>query len=173
MLKKKVAELNRRIELDGLYSRGIQEMDLGNWREARNYFQAIQSIESEFLETAKLLAMVEAEIKKAEEKQWQEAQVNNLYGQARDLVQARMWKDALKRLAEIRKLDVQFVDKDKIEQYAQEQATAEENQIERTNRLSALYAQAVELLHEKNYQAALEKWQEIEAIDPSILIPKM
>ena len=29
--QKKVAELNRRIELDGLYSRGIQEMDLGNW----------------------------------------------------------------------------------------------------------------------------------------------
>ena len=99
-------------------------------------------------------------------------QVNNLYGQARDLVQARMWKDALKRLAEIRKLDVQFVDKDKIEQYAQEQATAEENQIERTNRLSALYAQAVELLHEKNYQAALEKWQEIEAIDPKYIDPQ-
>lgn len=41
----------------------------------------------------------------------------------------------------------------------------EEQEAERQNRLAALYAEAVKLLKEEKYQDALDKWQEVKAID--------
>jgi outer membrane protein assembly factor BamD (BamD/ComL family) len=162
----KVAELKRLNELNILYGRGVREMDSGHWQEAYTLLKQIQDAEPAFLETERLLAKAEIEVKNAEKKQRREAQISTLYEQARGLFRSQMWPEALGKLEEIRKLDEQFSDPDQIARQAQVELERKEQEIERHNKLTTMYAEAVRLLRGKKYQDALEKWQEIVKIDP-------
>jgi tetratricopeptide (TPR) repeat protein len=163
--EKEVAELNRLNDLNILYGRAVREMDSGRWYEARGLLKQISETEPVFLETERLLAKVDIEVKKAEEKQWREDQISTLYEQARGLIRSRMWREALNKIDEIHKLDGQFIDSDQIAKQAQNELEREEQEIELQNKLTTMYAEAVSLLREKKYQEALEKWQEIVALD--------
>ncbi len=155
----------RQAELNEIYSRAVHAMDAGHWGEAQKLLGQVQSREPGFLETERLLSKVESEIRQSEEVQKQQDQINTLYEQAHGLLRSKKWRQALDKIEEIRKLDEQFEDPEKIAEQAQKELAREEQEAERQNELAAMYAEAVRLLREEKYQEALEKWQEIKSID--------
>ena len=164
--QKEVAELKRLAELNRQYSQGVREMDAGNWIEARRLLETVHKSQTGFLETERLLRKVEDEILKMEEQTRRSEQVNVLYEQAHGLLRSNKWRNALNKMEEIRNLDDHFPDTDGIAEKAQTELAREEQEAERQNRLAALYAEAVRLLKEEKNQEALDKWQEVKAIDP-------
>ncbi len=163
--QKEMAELKRIDDLNDLYSRAVREMDLGKWLEARGLLEQVHKTQTGFLETERLLKKVENEIIKIEDIDRRKNQVNTLYEQAHGLIRSKKWRKALDKLEEIRALDEQFIDRDGIFTKAKEELEHEDKETQRQNELAAKYAEAVRLLQEEKYQEALDKWQEVKAVD--------
>lgn len=164
--QKEVAELKRMADLRELYSRGVREIDAGNWYEARKLLEQVHKTQKGFLENERLLRKVEDEIIKIEERKQRNLQVNTLYEQAHELLRSKNWRKAAEKMEEVWKLDSQFVDKDGILESARVELDREEQIVQRQNTLAAMYTEAVRLLKEAKYQEALEKWQEVKTMDP-------
>ena len=164
--QKEAAELKRLAELNDLYSQGIHKMDAGEWYEARSLLEQVHKAQTGFLDTERLLRKVENEILRVEEGRKRDAQVQMLYEQARKMARAGQWSKALGQMEEIQKLNNQFVDSDGILEKAKAGVEREKQEAQQRRELAALYAEAVSLLEAKKYQEALEKWNEIQAIDP-------
>lgn len=161
-----LAEAKRLSDLNEQYSHALREMDAGNWYESRRLLELVHKSQIGFLETEKLLRKVENEISKEEEKRRQNEEMNVLYEQAHGLLRSKKWRNALEKMDEIHKLDLHFPDIDGIIEKAQKELDREAQEAERQNKMAALYAESVRLLKEEKYQEALEKWQEVRAIDP-------
>lgn len=164
--EKEVAELQRLTQLNELYSRAVREMDAGNWYEARGLLEQVHKAQTGFLETERLLRKIENEITKIEELKRRNIQTNTLYEQAHSLVRSKNWREALGKIEEIHGVDPQFEDRDGIADKAKAGLELEEQEIQKRNQLAAMYAEAVRLLREGKYKEALDKWQEVKAIDP-------
>lgn len=164
--EKELAETKRIDELNDLYSRAVREMDASQWVEARELLERVHKSQTGFLETERLLRKVEEEIAKVEERNRRNEQINVLYEQAHGLLRSRKWRKALDKIEEIEKLDDRFEDKDGIAQKARAELEREEQDAQKQNQLAAAYAEAVRLLKEEKYQEALDKWQEVKAVDP-------
>ena len=164
--QKEVAEIKRIAGLNDLYSRALREMETDQWYNARGLLEQVHKAQTGFHETERLLRKAEDEIVKIEEQNKRVNQVNVLYEQAHGLVRSKNWRKALDKMEEIQKLDDRFVDKDGIVKKAKEELEREEQEAQKQNQLAAMYADAVQLLKEGKSQEALEKWQEVKAIDP-------
>jgi len=164
--QKEAAELKRLADLNELYSQGIHKMDAGEWYEARSLLEQVHKAQTGFLDTERLLRKVENEILKIEEGRKREAQVQVLYEQARKLSRAGQWGKALTQIEEILKLDKHFADSDGIAEKAKAELEREEQKAQQRMEVAALYAESVSLLEAKKYQEALEKWNEVQAVDP-------
>jgi tetratricopeptide (TPR) repeat protein len=140
-------------------------MDAGNWYEARGLLEQVHKAQTGFLETERLLRKIENEITKIEELQKRNIQINTLYEQAHGLLRSKNWREALGKIEEIQQLDPRFEDKDEIAKSAGAALNLEEQEIQKQNQLAAMYAEAVRLLKEGNYQETLDKWQEVRAVD--------
>jgi outer membrane protein assembly factor BamD (BamD/ComL family) len=165
-VQKEVAELKRLADLNDLYSHAVSVMDTGQWYEARRLLEQVHKAQTGFLETERLLRKAEDEITKVEDQNRRQEQVNVLYEQAHGLLRSKKWRNALEKMAEIRKLDDHFPDADGIAEQAQKELAREEQEAERQNKLAALYAEAVRLLKEEKYQEASDKWGEVRLVDP-------
>jgi len=163
--EKEVAELKRQAELKGLYSRAVRAMDAGQWDEAQKLLRQVQEKEAGFLETERLLSKVEEKVRQTEIERERQDQINTLYEQAHGLLRSKKWRQAFEKIEEIRGLDEQFDDHEKIAEWAQVELTREEQEAERQNELAAMYAEAVRLVGNEKYYEALEKWQDIKNID--------
>ncbi|HEX9840526.1 MAG TPA: family 16 glycoside hydrolase [Anaerolineales bacterium] len=159
----------RLAETKGRYQQALQAMNSGRWQEALSSFSQIQEEEPGFEDTERLLARVEAEIAKQEAQRRVQEQVGILHEQAINLSRARQWSQALAKMREIESLDPEFADPDEIAARAEAEIAREEGEAQRQNELAALYAEAVRLLREGDYQLALEKWGEVQAINPDYL----
>ncbi len=164
--QKEVAELKRLAELNDQYSQAVREMDAGQWVEARTLLEHVHKSQTGFLETERLLRKVEDEITKAEEHNKRNDQVNMLYEQAHGLIRSKNWRKALDKIEEIQKLEDQFLDKDGISEKAKAELAREEQEAQRQNELAAMYSESARLLKDGKYQEALDKWQEVKAVDP-------
>ena len=164
--QKEVTELKRLADLNDLYSQGLHKMDAGQWYEARGLLEQVHKAQTGFLDTERLLRKVEHEILRIEEGRKRDAQVLMLYEQARKMTRAGQWGKALTQMEEIQKLDNKFMDSDGILEKVKAELEREEQEAQRRRELASLYAEAVSLLEAKKYQEALEKWNEIQTIDP-------
>ncbi len=164
--QERVAELKRRAELDRLYGRAVAELDAGRWTEARQLLRQVQDQSPGLRDTERLLARAEAELARQAAEQRRQAQIVALYDQARDLARDRKWQQALTKTDEIRKLDAGFADPQGIGERAQRELAAEAAEAQRQSELAALYSEAVQLLQTQQYQGALEKWSQVQALDP-------
>ena len=164
--QREAAELKRLADLNELYRQGVHKMDAGEWYKARNILEQVHNAQIGFLETEHLLRKVEAEIIKLEELNKRNNQINTLYEQAHGLMRSNNWRDALDKIEEIQKLDSHFEDKEEIAKRAKAKIELDEREAQKQNQLAVMYADAVKLLREGKYQEALDKWQEVRAIDP-------
>lgn len=165
--KKELAELKRLEELNELYRQAVHQMDAGKWYEARGLLEKVHKAQTRFLDTERLLRKAENEILRIEELNNRNIQVNTLYEQVHGLIRSKNWRKAVDKIEEIRKLDSQFVDKDGIFEKAKTELEREELEIQRQKELDSIYAEAVSLLQAMKYQEALEKWNTLQAIDPT------
>ena len=164
--QKELGEQQRIENLKAQYSQALHEMDEGNWQTAQNLLGAIHKEDSGFLETNMLLKKVAQKLEDESKKKKVIDEINTLYEQAHGLLRSKKWRNALDKLAEIKKLDADFTDTDRIEEKANKELAQEEQEAERQNQLAALYAEAVKLLKEEKYQEALDKWGTVKAVDP-------
>jgi outer membrane protein assembly factor BamD (BamD/ComL family) len=164
--QKEVAELKRIADLNEQYRLALRKMDAGQWLEARTLLEKVHKSQTGFLETERLLRKAEDEIMKVEEQSRRRDQVNLLYEQAHGLIRSKNWRQALSKMEEIQQLNSQFEDKDGINERARAELAREEQEIQRQNELSAMYAESVRLMQEGKYQEALDKWDEVRTIDP-------
>ncbi|CAG1001384.1 hypothetical protein ANAEL_02989 [Anaerolineales bacterium] len=163
--QKEVAELKRIAELNEQYSVAVRRMDAGEWLEARTLLEKVHKSQTGFMETERLLKKAETEIIKMEERDKRIEQINVLYEQAHGLVRSKNWRKALEKIEEIHQLDSLFEDKDEITEQAKAELAYEEQEIQRQNELAAMYAESVRLMQEGKYQEALDKWDEVRAVD--------
>jgi hypothetical protein len=82
-------------------------------------------------------------------------------------MRSKKWSDALAKMQEIRGLDAGFEDGDGIAGKAQAELDREVEETSRQSKLAAKYAEAVRLAGRGMYSEALERWQEIRALDPT------
>jgi outer membrane protein assembly factor BamD (BamD/ComL family) len=164
--KRSLAEQQHRAELDDLYNRAAQAMEAGDWATARALLAQIREKEPGYRESAQLLAQAESELKQAQAKRQRQEQIATLYEQAQSLARARQWRPALAKMDEIHALDAGFTDPEGIAARARDRVAQEEAEARRQNELAALYAEAVRLLKADQFQEALQKWGEVQALDP-------
>jgi outer membrane protein assembly factor BamD (BamD/ComL family) len=164
--QKEVTEFKRLADLNEQYSQAVREMDSGGWVEARRLLEQIHKSQTGFLETERLLAKAENEIRKVDERQILNARVKMLYEQARGLARSKNWRRVLDKIEEIQKLDDSFIDTDELAQKARAELTREDQDTQKHILLAGVYAEAVRLLNEARYQEALEKWNEVQLVDP-------
>jgi formylglycine-generating enzyme required for sulfatase activity len=168
--KQELAEEGRRAELDDRYSRAVREMDAGRWPEARRLLRQVQEQEPGYLEAERLLARAESEIERERQQQAEgerREQVAGLYAEAQELTDAGQWQPAQDKLAQIRDLDPQFADPEGVAARARRALDREEEEAQRRRELAALYDEAVGLLRAERFEEALDKWAEVQAIDPA------
>jgi hypothetical protein len=165
--KKKVAQLEREEKLEQLYSQAVREMDAGHWQKAFELLQIIQVTAAGFRQTEKLICIVQVELTHEEELRQAQEKIAILYEQGHELLRSQQWRDAQIKIQEILALDPQFADSDRIAATAEEARLKEATETSRQRELEKLYAEAVRLVHVQQYQAALEKWIEVQAGDPN------
>ena len=164
--QKEVAELKRQAGLNDLYSRAVRELDARRWPEAQQLLIQVRQAAPGFRETDRLLARAESEIAQEQAAQQRQEQLTTLYEQAIGLARARQWRQVLGKMQEVQQIDPQFADADGLTAKAQLEIEREEQETQRQSELAALYAEAGRLLKANKYQAALEKWGEVQARDP-------
>jgi formylglycine-generating enzyme required for sulfatase activity/ABC-type branched-subunit amino acid transport system substrate-binding protein/Flp pilus assembly protein TadD/predicted Ser/Thr protein kinase len=161
-----LAEQQRQAELDDLHDQAVGAMDARQWARARALLAQIQQREPGYRDVESLLDRAEAELEQAEADGQRREQIASLYEEAQSLARDRQWRPALAKMDEIHALDAEFADQEGIAARAREQAAAEEAEAQRQIKVAALYAVAVRLLKAGQYEEALQRWGEVQAIDP-------
>jgi hypothetical protein len=164
--EQELIELKRQEELNRQYGRAVRELDAGRWEEARLLLINIAEMEPDFRNIERLLARAEEEVAREEAERQRQAQVGTWYEQALGLAQAGQWPQVLAKMQEIWALDPGFADSEGLAIRAQVEIKRAEAEAVRQTELAALYAEAVNLLKAQEYQAALDKWREVQALDP-------
>jgi formylglycine-generating enzyme required for sulfatase activity len=160
-------EQARQAELDDLYNRALLEMDAGRWIEARRLLRQVQERQPGYRDTEPLLTRAEAEIGQEQAERQRQGQIASLYEEARTLTREGKWPQALSRMEAIYAVEAEFADPDGIATRARPEIEREREEARRQEALAALYAEAVRLLKAKEYQPALDKWGEVQAMDPT------
>ncbi len=161
-----LAEQRRRDELDDLHSQAVGAMDAGQWAQARDLLAQIEEREPGYRGVERLLDRVESELEQAEADRQRGKQIATLYEEAQSLARDRQWRPALAKMDEIQALDAEFADPEGIAARTRERMAEEEAEAQRQKEVATLYAEAVRLLKAGQYQEALQKWDEVQALDP-------
>jgi hypothetical protein len=161
-----VAESRRLQELDNRYGLAVRELDAGHLAEAVELLAAITAEEPGYREADQLLQRARQEIARRESEQQRQEQIEALYEQAAGLAQAGQWEQVLAKMEEINGLEPAFADPNELVTRARQEIASAEAEAQRQTELAAMYAEAVKLLKAEEYQAALDKWSEVLALDP-------
>jgi tetratricopeptide (TPR) repeat protein len=158
--------------LERKYSQALREMDAGRWSQAEGLLAEVQELEPGYQAAERLLERARREVARQQEARQLEEQVNTLYQQAIGLRRARHWRKALEKMEEIRVLSPEFKDTEGVSLQAQAEIEREEGEAQRQKQLAEKYAAAVRSLEAGQYQQALERWNEVQSLDPSYPDPQ-
>ncbi|MCK5429564.1 MAG: tetratricopeptide repeat protein, partial [Anaerolineales bacterium] len=161
--QEEVTLLERRRELENLYSRALEEMDAGNWDQAHRLFTQVLGADPGYEDAKRLSALAEKEIQRLEAVSQQREVISTLYQEALDLYNAGSWQAALSKLDEIHSLDPGFSDPEDIRIKAGAQVQNEE----RKELLARWYDEAEAHYHKGEWMQALELYEQILALDPN------
>lgn len=152
-------------ELDLLYQRALREIDGNDWSAAQGTLEEIQSKQDGYRQTEQLLIRAKKEIERIEKQEREQEQVASLYMQAENLAARKQWEMVLEKVAEIKEIQPDFDDPGQIAIKAQSKLDKARMESEKQDRLARMYAEAANLIKAGEYQRALDKWEEITAID--------
>lgn len=152
-------------ELDLLYKRALQEIDTKHWITAQETLQDIQSKQADYRQSDQLLQRVKNEIALAEKKEKEQEQIASLYLQAENLAAGKQWKMSLEKIEEILQIQPDFDDPKQISSQARSEIEKAKQESEKQDQLARMYAEAVKMNKSGEYQQALEKWNQIRALD--------
>jgi hypothetical protein len=152
-------------ELESMYQNALQAIDAGKWQKARDILQSFQSRLDKYRQTEKLLERVNNEIARIEKRTQEQEQVASLYLQAENLANRKQWTKVLEKIEEIHTLQSDFDDPEQLAVQARSELKKAKDETERQDQLAALYSEAVQLNQADEYQQALDKWNQIRALD--------
>ena len=161
-----LASIERQAKLHDIYRRALEEMNQGNWSNAKSLLIELEEIEPGYAETQRLLHRVETEIANQTTRKDLEMRINLLYEQASKFVSDRHWQKALDKIQEIQHLEPEFPEAETLAATARMEMEKEEQEASQQKKLAELYTAAVQLVENNEYQKALETWQGIHGIDP-------
>ena len=171
-------EAERQNKLAGMYAEALELMRGEKYQEALEKWHEIRGVDPGYpdLQLVEWTAQKNLAAHKESTRAKQEAERQNIlagmYAEAIRLVQTEQNREALEKWQEIRTMDPGYPDKQMVERTARKNLAAQEEtarvkkQVEHQNRLTAMYTEAVEMVHAEKYREALEKWQEIRSVDP-------
>jgi outer membrane protein assembly factor BamD (BamD/ComL family) len=161
------ANLKLQSELQSLYQNALQAIEASDWDKARTILNHIQSKQTEYRETERLLQRANEELARIERQQQEEEKISSLYIQAENLLHRKQWQKSLEKVEEILKLFPGFEDPKQVASQARTELEKANEEAEKQDQLATLYAEAVKLNQAGEYQQALEKWNQIRALDAS------
>jgi formylglycine-generating enzyme required for sulfatase activity/Tfp pilus assembly protein PilF len=153
-------------ELAALYEEAQSLARGRQWQPALAKMDEIHALDAGFDDPEGITTRARKQIAAEEAEAQRQNEVAALYEEAQRLARGRQWQPALAKMDEIHTLDAEFADPEGIAAWVREQATAEEAEAQRRNELAALYAEAVRLLKAGQYEEALQKWDEVQVLDP-------
>jgi len=154
-------------ELESLYQNALQAIDASEWPKARTMLEQIHSKQARYRETERLLQRANEEIERIERQQQEEENISSLYIQAENLLHRKQWQKSLEKVEEILKLFPGFEDPKQVAPQARTELEKANEEAEKQDQLASLYAEAVKSIQAGEYQQALEKWNQIRALDVS------
>jgi len=152
-------------EVEKLYRNALEAIGAKNWPVAQQTLQQIQSEQANYRETERLLETVSLEIERTEKKAEEMERIASLYVQAENLVDRKQWQKALDKIEEILNIQPDFDDPKQIWPKVSTELEKNRQEEEKQNRLAELYAEAVKLNRDGEYQQALEIWNQIRTLD--------
>jgi len=161
------ANLKLQSELQSLYQNALQTIETSDWDKARTILNQIQSKQTGYRETDRLLQRANDELARIEKQQQEEEKISSLYIQAENLLHRKQWQKSLEKVEEILKLFPGFEDPKQVASQARTELEKANEEAEKQDQLAALYAEAVRLNQAGEHQQALEKWNQIRALDAS------
>jgi formylglycine-generating enzyme required for sulfatase activity len=178
--QKAAAEQRRQAQIAALYGQALELLRARSWQAALAKMAEIRTLDAGFgdpegvtARSGEGLAQEEeekrrqqAESQRREAEQRRQEQVAALYGQARQLARTGHWQQVMAKVREIKSLDPEFADPDRLVAQAQAGLEREEEEARRQDELAALYAEAVHLLRAGQYEEALQAWDQVRARDP-------
>jgi outer membrane protein assembly factor BamD (BamD/ComL family) len=156
--------------LDQLTRRAVEEMDAQHWAEARQLLVRVEEQEPGYGETERLLVMVESKIEEAAAEGQKQGQISALYEEAQKLARARQWRQVLSTMGQLHVLDPQFPDPEGLVARAQQGNESEDKDAQWQS--AALYIEALHSLRLGQYQDALTKIGQVQALDPQFSDPE-
>lgn len=163
--KEIVSEQELQNELKSLYKSALKAIDVKDWSNAQKNLNQIQTKQMDYRETKRLLQTVKDERARAEQEKQKTEKIASLYLQAENLAARKQWKKSLEKLEDILKVEPDFDDPNQIAAKVQFELEKVRKESEKQDQLAKLYAEAVKLNKSGEYQQALDKWDQIRAID--------
>jgi formylglycine-generating enzyme required for sulfatase activity len=162
----------RQHRLQELYARAQGFHQEGQWQGVLEVFVQIAAIEPDYADPEGLLPAAQQAIarRQQEAERQRQAQIAALYRQARELAADSRWRQALQTMDEIRALAPHFADPERIAARAQDELAWEEAGIPWQG--AALYAEALQSFRLGEYQTALDKLRQVQALDPGFTDPE-
>lgn len=143
-------------DLAHLYAQAREEHRAGEWQGVVDTFARITALEPDYPDPESLLPAA----KRALAEQWRRAELDDLFSQAVQAMDAGQWAEARSLLAQIQEEEPGYREVEPL------LAEVDKAAAERQRKLAALYDEAVELLEAEQYEEALRKWDEVQALDP-------
>jgi serine/threonine protein kinase len=163
----KAEERRRQQEkLATLYAEAAGFLEAKEWQKALDKWAEVQAIDPHYPDPQKVAATAKREIERLAEEKRRQEKLAALYAEAVGFLKAKEWQKALDKWAEVQAIEPDYPDPQEVAATARREIEKLEEEKRRQEQLAALYVQAVGFLKAKEWQKALDKWAEVQAIEP-------
>jgi outer membrane protein assembly factor BamD (BamD/ComL family) len=131
------------------------------WQAVIKVFEQISALDPSYPDSEQLLASAQKEVAELNRL----AELNDLYSQAVRDMDAGQWVEARKRLEQVHKSQIGFLETERLLRKVEDEIAKAEEQQKRTDQINTLYEQAHGLARSKKWRKVAEKIEEIRDLD--------
>jgi serine/threonine protein kinase/3-methyladenine DNA glycosylase Tag len=165
-IERLAGEKRRQEKLAALYAEAIGFLKAEEWQKALDKWAEVQAIDPDHPDPQKVAGTAGSEIERLTKGKRRQETLATLYAEAVGLLQAKEWQKVLDKWTEIQAIDPYYSDPQQVAAIAKRETERLAEEKRRQGKLAALYAGAARSLKARKWQEALNKWAEVQAIDP-------
>ncbi len=158
-------QAGRKLRLDSLYEEARELHRAGQWQAVVKVFEQIAVLDPSQPDPEGLFPSAQQEVAEIDRM----AGLNDLYSRAVREMDAGHWAEARALLDQVSKTQAAFLQTDRLLKKAETEIARAEDEEQRSQRISTLYEQAFGLARSKSWRKALDKMEEIRAMDPAFI----
>jgi len=149
-----------------LYAEAVAFLEAKEWQKALDKWAEMQAVDPRYPDPQEVAATAKSELERLAEEKRQQEQLAALYAEAVAFLEAREWQEALDKWAEVQAIDPHYPDPQGVAATAKSELERLAEEKRQQKQLVALYAEAVAFLEAREWQEALDKWAEVQAVAP-------